>query len=266
MLKQILKLTFALFISASAMGQQLGSIAGKLTDKDFNDEPLPFANILIKGTTKGTTSDYDGLYEIAGLEPGNYTVVFSFVGYETQELEVTVEAGKVTTVNVPMGTSAASLDEVVITTTSRKESEVALLLDQKNAVEIKESIGAEQLSRLGVSDASAATTKISGVSKSDGAGQIYVRGLGDRYLTTTLNGLPVPQTTSTKRTSTWSCSQQGSFRTYRSVRPLLLTILRIKPQETSTLPLKKLPPDRIMNLVYEAVSIQMLPMFTMILR
>jgi hypothetical protein len=192
MLKQILKLTFALFISASAMGQQLGSIAGKLTDKDFNDEPLPFANILIKGTTKGTTSDYDGLYEIAGLEPGNYTVVFSFVGYETQELEVTVEAGKVTTVNVPMGTSAASLDEVVITTTSRKESEVALLLDQKNAVEIKESIGAEQLSRLGVSDASAATTKISGVSKSDGAGQIYVRGLGDRYLTTTLNGLPVP--------------------------------------------------------------------------
>jgi hypothetical protein len=49
------------------------------------------------------------------------------------------------------------------------------LLDQKNAVEIKESIGAEQLDALRCkSDASAATTKISGVSKSDGAGQIYV--------------------------------------------------------------------------------------------
>ena len=69
--------------------------------------------------------------------------MFSFVGYETQELEVTVEAGKVTTVNVPMGTSAASLDEVVITTTSRKESEVALLLDQKNSSGDQESIGAD---------------------------------------------------------------------------------------------------------------------------
>ncbi|MAX71059.1 MAG: TonB-dependent receptor [Flavobacteriaceae bacterium] len=171
---------------------QTGSIAGKLTDKDFNDEPLPFANILIKGTTKGTTSDMDGLYQFQDLEAGTYTLVFSFVGYETQEIPVTVTAGKVTTVNVPMGASAASLDEVVITTTTRKESEVALLLDQKKAVEIKESIGAEQLSRLGVSDASAATAKISGVSKSDGSGQLYVRGLGDRYLTTTLNGLPVP--------------------------------------------------------------------------
>lgn len=182
----LLSCTLSLFAQAS------GSIAGKLVDKDYDNEPLPFANIVIKGTSKGTTSDMDGLYEITNLEPGSYTVVFSFVGYETQEIPVTVEAGKVTTVNVPMGVGAAALDEVVITTTTRKESEVALLLDQKKAVEIKESIGSEQLTRLGVSDASAATTKISGVSKSDGSGQLYVRGLGDRYLTTTLNGLPIP--------------------------------------------------------------------------
>ena len=59
---------------------QTGSIAGKLTDKDFNDEPLPFANILIKGTTQGTTSDIDGLYQFQDLEAGTYTLVFSFVG------------------------------------------------------------------------------------------------------------------------------------------------------------------------------------------
>ncbi|WP_370390080.1 carboxypeptidase-like regulatory domain-containing protein [uncultured Winogradskyella sp.] len=186
-------LAWVLVITALYGGaQNTGSIAGKLTDKDFNNEPLPFANIVIKGTSKGTTSNEEGLYLIDNVEPGTYTVVFSFVGYETQEIEATVEAGKVTTINVPMGASAAALDEIVITTELRKESEVALLLAQKNAVEIKESIGAEQLTRLGVSDASAATTKISGVSKSDGAGQIYVRGLGDRYLTTTLNGLPIP--------------------------------------------------------------------------
>lgn len=174
--------------------QDTGSIVGKLTDKELNNEPLAFANVLLKGTTKGTTSDFDGLYEIPNLEPGTYIVVFSYLGYETIEIpNVEVVAGKVTTINVPMSASeGVSLDEVVVTTVARKDSEVALLLDQKKAVTVVESIGAEQLNRLGVSDASAATTKISGVSKSEGSGQIYVRGLGDRYLTTTLNGLPVP--------------------------------------------------------------------------
>ncbi|WP_179009163.1 TonB-dependent receptor [Winogradskyella forsetii] len=189
---RILSTLITLLTTIVCLSQGTGSIAGKLTDQDYNNEPLPFANIVIKGTTTGTTSDIDGLYIFENLEPGAYTVVYSFVGYETQEITVDVVSGKVTTVNVPMGASSASLDEVVITTTARKESEIALLLDQKKAVEIKESIGSEQLARLGVSDASAATTKISGVSKSDGSGQLYVRGLGDRYLTTTLNGLPVP--------------------------------------------------------------------------
>ncbi|MEO1013204.1 MAG: outer membrane beta-barrel protein, partial [Bacteroidota bacterium] len=185
---------FGLLFSILSGAQDTGSIVGKLTDKEINNEPLAFANVLIKGTTKGTTTDFDGLYEIPNLDPGTYTVVFSYLGYETVEVpNVEVVAGKVTTINAPMSASAGvSLDEVVVTTVARKDSEVALLLDQKKAVEIKESIGAEQLSRLGVSDASAATTKISGVSKSEGSGQIYVRGLGDRYLTTTLNGLPIP--------------------------------------------------------------------------
>ncbi len=171
-----------------------GSIGGKMIDKEVNDEPLPFANVLIKGTTKGTTSDFDGLYEISGLEPGTYTVVFSYLGYETVEIaDVAVEAGKVTTVDVPMSASeGVTLDEVVVTTVARKDSEVALLLDQKKAVEIKESIGAVQLGKIGVSDAATATTKISGVSSSEASGDVFVRGLGDRYLATTLNGLPVP--------------------------------------------------------------------------
>ncbi|OZV71050.1 TonB-dependent receptor [Winogradskyella aurantia] len=190
-MKRIILLIFC-FSSILCSAQQTGSIVGLLTDKEFNNEPLPFVNILIKGTTTGTTSDVDGLYEFNELSPGVYTLVFSFVGYETLEIKAEVVAGKVTTVNVPMGASSASLDEIVITTSTRKESEAALLLDQKKAVEIKESIGAIELAKLGVSDASAATAKISGVSKSEGSGQIYVRGLGDRYLTTTVNGLPIP--------------------------------------------------------------------------
>lgn len=186
-------MVFILAISGIKGQETTGNIAGKLTDKEYNNEPLSFANVILVGENKGTTTDMDGLYNIGNLEPGIYTIEFSYVGYETITIpEVKVEAGKVTEISTAMGATAATLDEVTITTVARRDSEVALLLEQKGAINVKESIGAQELKKLGVSDASAATAKIAGVSKSEGSGQIYVRGLGDRYLTTTLNGLPVP--------------------------------------------------------------------------
>ena len=61
-----------------------GKVSGTVIDGDFN-EPMAFANILVKGTTKGTTSDFDGKYELE-LEEGTYTLVFSFVGYNTNAI------------------------------------------------------------------------------------------------------------------------------------------------------------------------------------
>ncbi|SEK92563.1 TonB-dependent Receptor Plug Domain [Aquimarina amphilecti] len=183
----------ALFYLGLNFAQETGSIAGKLLDKEVNNQPLPFANIVITGTTMGTSSDFDGKYELTNIPPGTYTLEFSFTGYETLRIpEVIVEPDKVTVIDTALGATAAALEEVVIKVQTNREREEALLLEQKNAVQIKESIGAEQLTRLGVSNASAATTKISGVSKAEGSGDIYVRGLGDRYLSTTLNGLPIP--------------------------------------------------------------------------
>jgi TonB-dependent receptor len=185
-------LFFILTASLSTFAQNTGSIAGKLIDLDSNSEPLVFANVLIKGTIKGTTTDFDGLYEINDIEVGTHTVIYSFIGYETQEIELTIEANKITKIDVSMAASAASLDEIVIKTTTKRESEVALLLDQKKAVEIKQSIGSEELSRKGVSNAAGAVAKISGVSKQEGSSNVYVRGLGDRYQNTTMNELPLP--------------------------------------------------------------------------
>ncbi|WP_299776784.1 TonB-dependent receptor [uncultured Formosa sp.] len=190
-MKQLL-IALVFLTTALSYSQDAGTITGKLTDKEYNNEPLAFANILIKGTTNGTTSDMDGMYSLTDLTPGKHTLVFSFVGYLTQEVPVTVTAGNTTQIDIIMSASAAALDEVVIQTTTRKESETALLLDQKQAVVIKESIGAERLSEIGVTDAAAATSKISGVAKSEGSGEVYIRGLGDRYLSTTMNGLPIP--------------------------------------------------------------------------
>lgn len=189
-MKQLLLLL--LLFTSVVFNAQTGIIKGKITDKEYNNEPLAFANVLIKGTIKGTTSDFDGLYEFTDLEAGTYTLIFSFVGYETKEIKTTILEGQTSILNVDMVASAASLDEVVITAETTRESTEALLLEQKKAVLIKQSIGAQELSRKGVSDAAAAVTKISGISKQEGGGNIYVRGLGDRYLNTTYNGLTLP--------------------------------------------------------------------------
>lgn len=179
--------------SAAGVAQEYGAVTGKLTDKEAADSPLPFANVSVKESDKGTTSDFDGLYGIDHLDPGTYTLVFSYVGYKTVEItDIKVTAGEVTQVSTSLEADAAALDKVVITAAARKDTEAVLLADQKKAMEITESIGAQQLAKLGVSNLAAATTKISGVSGSEASGDIYVRGLGDRYLYTTLNGLPVP--------------------------------------------------------------------------
>ena len=182
-----------LFLGFTYAQEATGSIAGKLLDKENNNEPLPFANVIVKGTSKGASTDFDGLYEINGVPPGTYTLEFSFTGYQTVEVpNVVVEADKVAVVDATMGATAAALEEVVIKVITSREREDALLLEQKNAVEIKQAIGAQELARKGVSDAEGAVTKITGVTKQEGEKNVFVRGLGDRYNSTTLNGLPLP--------------------------------------------------------------------------
>ncbi|MFI2742929.1 SusC/RagA family TonB-linked outer membrane protein [Zhouia sp. PK063] len=85
---------------------QAQSVSGTVSDANG---PLPGANILVKGTANGTQSDFDGNYTINNL-PANAILVFSYVGYKTQEIPVN---GK-KTVNVTLSEDAQSLDEVVI--------------------------------------------------------------------------------------------------------------------------------------------------------
>lgn len=191
-MKQII-LILILLHTLGMQAQSNGTISGALTDKEMANAPLPFASVIIKGTSKGTTTDFDGNYSIDNVVPGTYSLEISFVGYETKIIpNVIVKADEATIVNTDLGASAAALEEVIIKTTVRKETEAALLLDQKKATTIKQSIGAQELARKGVSDAAAAVTKISGISKQEGGGNVYVRGLGDRYLNTTYNGLTLP--------------------------------------------------------------------------
>jgi len=176
-----------LLISSSLLAQK-GTVAGTLTDKDMNNEPLPFANVQIKGTTIGTTTDENGKYTL-NVEPGNHIVQLSFLGYETIEVPVIIKENQTVTVNRALTAGGGMmLQDVVVQTTVSREKESALLLEQKGAIEIKQSIGASEMSRKGVSNVEQGVQKISGVSKVADRG-IFVRGLDDRYNYLQINGL-----------------------------------------------------------------------------
>lgn len=188
-MKQLFSIVFLIW-SCIAYAQT-GEISGVILDANYNDQPLPFADVYLKGTTNGASTDFDGKYTLSNVPVGQQTVVITFIGYETKTETVQVFTGKATILNITL--SGDLLDEVVVVAAPKiKETEEALVQEQKEAVVITQTIGAEELAKKGVSNAEAAVTKIAGVTKSQGSKSVFVRGLGDRYNSTTLNGLPLP--------------------------------------------------------------------------
>ncbi|MBU2922570.1 TonB-dependent receptor [Winogradskyella psychrotolerans] len=181
-------LVFSLF---SLVGfSQTGVVTGKIYDAEFNDL-LPFANIVVKNTTIGTTSDFDGNYELE-LDPGTYVLVYSFVGYQPKEItDVVIEENTEVTINVTLNPSSESLDEVIVSTSIRRNSEAAVLNLQRKSVNLFDGLSIETMKKSGASNVASAVKSVPGVSLQDGK-FVYVRGLGDRYTKSILNGMDIP--------------------------------------------------------------------------
>ena len=189
MKRAILILAGAL-IWTTGVFSQTGELSGKVIDKEYNDI-LPFANVVVEGTSAGTTTDFEGTYSIK-LEPGVYTVVFSFIGYETAEIsEVVIKANENTVVNASIGPLSNELEEVVVKATTAENTEASILNVQKKSINLLDGISAQTFSKIGASNSAKAVKSVPGVSVQGGK-YVYVRGLGDRYTKSILNGVDIP--------------------------------------------------------------------------
>jgi len=186
MKKPLLNFIFILF--TSLIYSQSGKVTGLIMDGEY-DEPMAFANVIVKGSTIGTTSDFDGKYSL-DLEPGEYTLTFSFVGYQTIEVsEVLIKSDEVEQVDVTLSTN--TLDEIIITTTVRKNTESAVLDIQKKSAVMLDGLSSQGIKKAGASNIASAVKSVPGVSVQGGK-YVYVRGLGDRYTKSILNGVDIP--------------------------------------------------------------------------
>ena len=183
-----LQLNFIFLLFTSFIFSQSGKVTGVIMDGEY-DEPMAFANVIVKGSTIGTTTDFDGKYSL-DLEPGEYTLTFSFVGYQTIEVsEVLIKSDEVEQVDVTLSTN--TLDEIVITTTVRKNTESAVLDIQKKSAVMLDGLSSQGIKKAGASNIASAVRSVPGVSVQGGK-YVYVRGLGDRYTKSILNGVDIP--------------------------------------------------------------------------
>lgn len=112
---------FWLFSALSVLGQN-GVVQGVVVDA-INNEPLPYANILVVGTDIGTTTDINGQFTLDGLEPGLYTLQAQYVGYETgTQAEILVKNSKPATVTFKLNRAGDQLKEVVVKADPFKQS------------------------------------------------------------------------------------------------------------------------------------------------
>lgn len=179
-----------LFSILTQLFAQNGKITGVVKDGEFNDV-LPFANVQIKNSDKGTTTDLDGVYEIS-LPAGTYTIIFSSLGYQNLEIsDVIVTAYKTYELNATIQPASNQLKEIVITASTAKNTEASLINIQRQSVQVMNGISAEGLTKTGASNVANAVKSIPGVSV-QGDKYVFVRGLGDRYTKTILNGVDIP--------------------------------------------------------------------------
>lgn len=170
---------------------QTGKLRGKITDAETGEE-LIGAAVLVNGTYQGASADLDGNYSISGIAAGTISINCSYISYEPQNITgIVIKDGEVNILDIKLSSVSVGLAEVVVAAKAVKNTESALLTMQKKSASVIEGISSQQIARGGDNDAAGAVKRISGVSV-EGGKYVYVRGLGDRYSMTTLNGAEIP--------------------------------------------------------------------------
>ncbi len=180
-----------LIISFSfSLNAQTGVLQGIISDK-ITGETIIGANVIIQGTTTGTSTDLNGEFKL-NLPAGTHNVLVSFISYETVVVEkVRVESGRTAYLNVSLQEVSTTIEGVEIVARRVTHTEMSLISVIKASNVVVSGISAQQISRSQDSDAAAVVKRIPGVTIVDDR-FIMIRGLAERYNPTFLHYIPAP--------------------------------------------------------------------------
>lgn len=171
-----------------------GQTVVKGTVKDTSGNPIPSASVLIKGTTSGGSSDFDGNFNFTTTSTGSQTIQVSYIGYKTFEKAINL-TGSSLTINVVLEEGGAQLDEVVLTASATFRS-------QKETPMSISSVKQKEITKLSANSQADIIRSIPGITAEGGGGEtasnVFVRGLpsGGQYVFNPLqyDGMPLMST------------------------------------------------------------------------
>lgn len=188
-------LTMLFLLVLTNVSAQKATISGKVIDKETG-EGLIGVTVSISnaaGIAGGANTDFDGNY-VAQVEPGVYTVTIKYISYNNFVVEnFEAKGGVVNQLDAPMEIAGTSITEIVITATQVKNTDASLISLQRKSFAIQDGISSQQISRTGASNAASAMKQVTGAVV-EGGKFIVMRGLGDRYSVSQLNGITMPST------------------------------------------------------------------------
>jgi hypothetical protein len=168
-----------------------GRIVGRVVDAS-NGEPVPGAQVTIEGRVITAITEWSGRYALNAVPPGRYAVVVRAIGYAQKTVtDVVVPDGGAVPLTMTITAAAVQIAAVEVTAEMERGSVVQALNEQRSASGIVSAVTAEQIQKSPDSDAGQAVQRVSGVTVQDGR-YVFVRGLGERYTTTSLNSARIP--------------------------------------------------------------------------
>ncbi|MHA6246477.1 TonB-dependent receptor [Pontibacter sp. CAU 1760] len=190
-MKSFLTILAILVTTAYSFAQQ-GAIKGKVTDKVSGEEIIG-AVVFIKGTSKGTTTDYEGNF-VLPMEAGSHTLSVTFLSYKPfEKAGVVVSGGQPTTLNVQLEENTTQIQTVEIVGTRQTNTEMAVLANMRASEVVVSGVAGEQIAKSMDRDAAETVKRIPGVTVLNDK-YVVIRGMNQRYNTVLLNDALTPST------------------------------------------------------------------------
>ena len=183
---------FPVVVSAQQMSPpEFGRIVGRVVDAQTG-AGISAVTVQIVGTNIGQLTGVDGRFVISRVPAGPVTLRASSIGYAVKTVtDIAVPANSAVEQNIALDTKAVEVAALEVTASAERGSVDRALDLQRTATNIVSSITSEQITKSPDSDAAQAVQRVSGVTVQDGK-FVVVRGLGERYTTTSLNGARIP--------------------------------------------------------------------------
>lgn len=185
-----------------AQAASTGKIQGRLVATDTG-EPIGFADVALlpADTTMqhvGGLANADGTF-LLEASPGRYTLKIRALSYAPKLIAgLVIEPGKLLPFNAALTPEAIEQDEIVVEAKARQNSEVSLLAARRKAAAVGDAVSAEQVRKSPDKDAAEVLRRVTGISIADGK-YVFVRGLGERYSSTEVDGVRIASPEQNKR-------------------------------------------------------------------